>query len=74
MFCLVDVKTKAKLLSFNYQINQCIRKRGKIMSVNFCKNLVTLRKMNGFTQEGMAEKCGVSRQAITKWESGGSLS
>ncbi|MGC6174904.1 helix-turn-helix domain-containing protein [Lacrimispora sp. 38-1] len=28
-----------------------------------------LRKENGFTQEQLAEKCNVSRQAITKWES-----
>lgn len=43
------------------------------MSVNFCKNFVTLRKQNGYTQERIAEKCGVSRQAITKWECGSSL-
>lgn len=43
------------------------------MSVNFCKNFVTLRKQNGYTQERIAEKCGVSRQAITKWKCGSSL-
>ena len=43
------------------------------MKVNFSKNFVALRKMNGFTQESIAEKCGVSRQAITKWEAGSSL-
>ena len=30
----------------------------------------TLRKNRGLTQEEMAEKLCVSRQAITKWESG----
>ena len=43
------------------------------MNVNFCKNFVALRKMHGYTQEGIAEKCGVSRQAIAKWEAGASL-
>lgn len=43
------------------------------MNVNFCKNFVVLRKMHGYTQETIAEKCGVSRQAIAKWEAGASL-
>ena len=33
-------------------------------------NLVQLRKLNSLTQEDLAEKVGVSRQAIAKWESG----
>ena len=36
----------------------------------FRDNLVRLRKMNGFTQETLAEKVGVTRQAIAKWEAG----
>ena len=43
------------------------------MSMNFCKNFVTLRRVHGYTQETIAEKCGVSRQAIAKWEAGSSL-
>lgn len=35
-------------------------------------NIATCRKRVGLTQEQLAEKCGVSRQAITKWESDGS--
>ncbi len=31
------------------------------------------RKQAGLSQEKMAEKIGVSRQAITKWENGVSL-
>ena len=27
-----------------------------------------LRKENGYSQEELAELCGVSRQAISKWE------
>lgn len=33
-------------------------------------NLQHLRKLNGFSQEEVAEKIGVSRQAVAKWESG----
>ncbi len=36
----------------------------------FYEKLKMLRKENNFTQEGLAEKLNVSRQAITKWESG----
>ncbi len=36
----------------------------------FKKNLVQLRKLNSMTQEDVAEKLGVSRQAVAKWESG----
>ena len=43
------------------------------MAMNFSRNFVTLRKRNNITQEKMAEKCGVSRVAVTKWESGSSL-
>ena len=43
------------------------------MSMNFCKNFAILRRTHGYTQETIAEKCGVSRQAIAKWEAGTSL-
>lgn len=33
-------------------------------------NLKQLRKINKLTQEEVAEKIGVSRQAVAKWESG----
>lgn len=36
----------------------------------FHNNLVNLRKLNNMTQEGIAEKVGVSRQAVAKWEAG----
>jgi AbrB family looped-hinge helix DNA binding protein len=36
----------------------------------FRDNLVHLRKLNRMTQEDVAEKVGVTRQAIAKWESG----
>ena len=33
-------------------------------------NLNTLRKQMGYSQEEVAEKIGVSRQAVAKWENG----
>lgn len=33
-------------------------------------NLIMLRKINGYSQEEIAEKIGISRQAYVKWESG----
>ena len=36
----------------------------------FKDNLIQLRKMKKMTQEGIAEKLGVSRQAVAKWEAG----
>ncbi|MDE7264904.1 MAG: helix-turn-helix domain-containing protein, partial [Clostridia bacterium] len=37
------------------------------------ENLITLRKNNNLTQDGLAEKMYVSRQAVSKWERGESL-
>lgn len=34
------------------------------------QNLVVLRNINGFSQEEIAEKVGISRQAYAKWEKG----
>lgn len=36
-------------------------------------NLQLLRKINKYTQEEVAEKINVSRQAVAKWENGDSL-
>ena len=38
--------------------------------MNFSEKLLTLRKANNLTQEQLAEKIDVSRQSISKWESG----
>ncbi len=34
------------------------------------ENIQLLRKEKNFTQESLAEKIGVSRQTLAKWESG----
>ena len=40
------------------------------MNNNLSENLKKIRKDNNLSQEQLAEKLGVSRQAISKWESG----
>ena len=38
----------------------------------FHSNLVQLRKLHHLSQEELAEKVGVSRQTLSKWETGAS--
>ena len=38
--------------------------------MGFSKKLIQLRKANGMSQEDLADKLGVSRQAISRWEQG----
>ncbi|MBO5138346.1 MAG: helix-turn-helix transcriptional regulator [Bacilli bacterium] len=40
--------------------------------MRFCDKLPKLRKENNLSQEQLADKLGVSRQAVSKWESGAS--
>lgn len=51
------------------------QKRGiMIDQVSFGQRLRQCRKEKGFSQEEVAERIGVSPQAISKWEKGGSNS
>lgn len=45
----------------------------KMHKNNIAHNLTTLRYLNKFSQEDVAERIGVSRQAVAKWESGKSV-
>ena len=47
-----------------------ISKQGGKNVMNFSEKLLTLRKAKNLTQEQLAEKLDVSRQSISKWESG----
>ena len=38
--------------------------------MNFAENMQALRKQHNITQEELAEQMSVSRQTISKWESG----
>ncbi len=38
------------------------------MNIEIANRLVELRKANGYSQEALAAKLGLSRQAISKWE------
>lgn len=38
------------------------------MNVEIANKLINLRKEKGFSQEELAEKIGISRQAVSKWE------
>ena len=41
--------------------------------MSFSDNLIELRKLNNLSQEDLAEKIGVSRQTLSKYETGESL-
>lgn len=38
--------------------------------MDFSEKLLSLRKAKNLTQEELAEKLNVSRQSVSKWESG----
>ena len=39
--------------------------------MKFCDKLQKRRKEKNMSQEQLADRCGVSRQAVSKWEQGG---
>lgn len=44
-----------------------------VTTMNFAEKLLNLRTEYGYSQETLAEKLNVSRQAVSKWESGATL-
>ena len=45
----------------------------KTQKSNIARNLAALRHLNKYSQEEVAERVGVSRQAVAKWEAGESV-
>lgn len=45
----------------------------EVQIMKFCDKLANLRKKNNITQEILADKVNVSRQAVSKWENGTSM-
>lgn len=41
--------------------------------MNFSQNLINLRKKAGLSQDKLAEQLHITRQAVSKWESGASV-
>lgn len=41
--------------------------------MGFAENILKYRKIKGYTQDDIAEKLGVSRQSVSKWENGESV-
>lgn len=67
------MKTQSNIVCYlwlvDYSVNYCtmvIRDVKSMISINLKK----LRKTRRYTQEEVAEKVGVSRQAVMKWENG----
>ena len=58
-------------LSIVFQLSLIHIWEGIVMSLG--KNLFQARKQNGFSQEDIAEKLGISRQTVSKWETDESL-
>ena len=42
---------------------------GEVIKMSLSDNLRALRKQKGYSQEQLAERLNVSRQAVSKWES-----
>ena len=43
-------------------------KKGSFMNVEIAQRLAAMRREQGYSQEELAERLGLSRQAVSKWE------
>ena len=60
-------KFQSQLIVCNYILRYSVSKEVKQM---LSERIYKFRRKSGLSQEQLAEKIGVSRQAISKWESG----
>lgn len=63
----VDKMKSVSLLIKFYFIDKI---RVEVLIMKFCDKLVQLRREKGYTQEQFADLLSVSRQSVSKWESG----
>ena len=66
--CKVDVV----VLGSAFWYNDITKSKGDSV-MNLSEKITKLRKGNGWSQEDMAEKMNISRQAISRWENGTAL-
>ena len=59
-------------MCYDVTINEALRRREENTMI-LADKIIDLRKKNGWSQEEFAEKLGVSRQSISKWESAQSV-
>ena len=59
-------------MCYDVTINEALRRREENTMI-LADKIIDLRKKNGWSQEELAEKLGVSRQSISKWESAQSV-
>ena len=46
------------------------QEKASVSQMDFSKKLMHLRKQEGLSQEQLADRLGVTRQSVSKWESG----
>ena len=67
---LVAKKIKLQIIFGRKKLIATLKLFTEARKMNFAENLQNLRKKENMTQDELAEKLQVSRQAVSKWESG----
>lgn len=59
-----------RMLDLNFVIIKPPQKQKGVLDMNFNEKLISLRKSKGLSQEELGAELNVTRQTISKWESG----